>query len=197
MSAKRTQTAIAALAVTCIAAAGMIRGIVKPVRNETCPQYELLTDATRLGLPTSQVSIWRMTTNQATDLSEHQRLVARLSQTSDYGWSGTGLWLRMIDASGNASWYRLWEPSAGGHLPTYSGGSPNDRFVDEMRTPQGAEPRFFIMMLLLAVHVRMYSTENVCAVFVRMFHARLMDLWLRMVRNRTVFGFASRYALPR
>ncbi|MEL0211937.1 MAG: hypothetical protein VW891_15385 [Novosphingobium sp.] len=64
----------------------------------------------------------------------------------------------------------------------------NDRFVDEMRTPQGAEPRFFIMMLLLAVHVRMYSTENVCAVFVRLFHARLMDLWLRMIRNRTVFG---------
>jgi hypothetical protein len=57
VNSKRKQTAIAALALTCLAAAGMIRGMVAPVRNETCAQYELLTDVTRLGLPTSQVSI--------------------------------------------------------------------------------------------------------------------------------------------
>ena len=62
--------------------------------------------------------------------SNHQRVVMRISQTGSYGWSGMGVWLRMIDAQGGASWFRVYEPTSGGLLPEYSGLSPNDRFVD-------------------------------------------------------------------
>jgi hypothetical protein len=81
--------------------------------------------------PTATVSAWRMASDAAMNLSTHQRVVMRISQTGSYGWSGLGLWLRMIDGQGGASWFRVHEPTAdGGLLPEYSGLSPNDRFVD-------------------------------------------------------------------
>jgi hypothetical protein len=80
--------------------------------------------------PSQTTSAWRMTTGGARDLSGHQRLVMRLSQTANRGWSGLGLWVRLIDSSNEASWYRVWEPSAGGLLPEYNGLSPLDRMID-------------------------------------------------------------------
>jgi hypothetical protein len=98
--------------------------------------YPPVGDLDTLGLshtliePTGTVSAWRMASDSAMDLSKHQRLVMRVSQTSEFGWSGMGLWARMLDGRGGVSWYRVWEPTAGGHLPEFDGLSPNDRFVD-------------------------------------------------------------------
>jgi hypothetical protein len=106
------------------------------VRRRELSIYPSVGDMDSLGLqhtlliPTEQVSIWRLASDQALDVSEHSRLVLRISQTGRYGWSGTGVWLRVLDAAGTPSWYRVWEPSAGGHLPDYDGLSPHDRFVD-------------------------------------------------------------------
>ena len=80
--------------------------------------------------PEATVAAWRMASDTAMDLSDHQRVVMRVSQTGSSGWSGMGLWLRLIDDQGNASWNRVYEPSQGGLLPEYTGLSPNDRFVD-------------------------------------------------------------------
>jgi hypothetical protein len=109
---------------------------VASMRRREASIYPPVGDLDQLGLrhtlltPTANVAIWRLASDTIMDLSKHQRLVMRVSQTGGYGWSGMGLWARMIDNRGNASWYRIWEPSAGGHLPTYDGLSPQDRFVD-------------------------------------------------------------------
>ena len=80
--------------------------------------------------PTSGTSIWRQTADQPLDLRGHSRVVWRMSQTGSRGYQGTGVWLRMLDAAGGVSWYQVYEPQAGGHLPAYNGLSPLDRFVD-------------------------------------------------------------------
>jgi hypothetical protein len=81
--------------------------------------------------PTENVSLWRMVSDGPLDLSQHSRIVMRLSQTSAQGYSEVGLWLRLLDGQGGASWYRIWDPATDtGHMPTYTGLSPLDRFID-------------------------------------------------------------------
>ena len=57
MSDKRYLTATATLVLICIAAAAVLRGLVSPTREETCPNFELLQDPSLLGLQTAGVSV--------------------------------------------------------------------------------------------------------------------------------------------
>ncbi|MGE0713157.1 MAG: hypothetical protein AB7N76_12050 [Planctomycetota bacterium] len=106
------------------------------LRRREQDTYPATADLPSLGLkhvvltPTDQTAVWRMVTDQPTDLSRHTRLVMRLSQTGTRGWSDVGVWVRLLDGAGGASWYRVWEPGKGGLLPRYGGLTPLDRFVD-------------------------------------------------------------------
>lgn len=54
---ERQRAAIATLALICLAAAGMARVLHGSVRDETCTDYELLTDPARLDIETSHVQL--------------------------------------------------------------------------------------------------------------------------------------------
>lgn len=110
---------------------------VSGLRRRELSLYPEVGDMSRLGLkhvlltPTAEQSIWRLALDRPLDTTQHRRLVMRVAQTSRYGWSGAGLWVRLIDAAGTQGFARLHEPSAAGSLlPTFDGLSPHDRFVD-------------------------------------------------------------------
>ena len=77
-----------------------------------------------------QVSVWRLGHDLPLNVSEHHRLVLRISQTSAAGWGWVGFWVRLVDAKGNTAWRQVWEPSRGGAFPAPSSLSPHDRFMD-------------------------------------------------------------------
>ena len=60
----------------------------------------------------------------------------------------------------------------------------NRLFNDQMMTKDGAEPRFFIMLLLLTVHVRQYSTEVFRLYFLKYVEPILMKIWITIRHNR-------------
>lgn len=110
---------------------------VNGLRRRELSLYPEVGDMSRLGLkhvvltPTVTQSLWRLALDQPMNTTNHRRLVLRVAQTSTYGWSGAGLWLRLVDAAGTQGWVQLHEPgSATSLLPTYDGLSPHDRFVD-------------------------------------------------------------------
>ncbi|MCO5166441.1 MAG: hypothetical protein M9894_08760 [Planctomycetes bacterium] len=81
--------------------------------------------------PTAAQSVWRMASDAPVDTRGHRRLVLRALQTSNHGWSGLGLWVRLVDAAGGQAWARVHEPSVpGGSLPVWDGRSPHGRFLD-------------------------------------------------------------------
>ncbi|RMG18423.1 MAG: hypothetical protein D6731_01985 [Planctomycetota bacterium] len=112
------------------------RNLVAGLRRRELSSYPPVGDMGSLGLrhvfltPTRDVSAWRLETGGPLDASRHVRLVLRLSQTGDYGWSGLALWARLIDAAGESSWYRIHDPVSGGLLPAWDGRSPHDRMLD-------------------------------------------------------------------
>lgn len=83
--------------------------------------------------PTAATSVWRVALDAPLDITGHRRLALRLAQTGPRGWSGVGVWLRVVDAAGGQAWLRVHEPSltSGSLLPRWtSGGSTHDRFVE-------------------------------------------------------------------
>lgn len=112
------------------------RNMVANLRRRELSTYPDVGDMDSLELkhvvltPTSGTSIWRQAADQPIDLRGHTRVVWRMSQTGSRGYAGTGVWLRILDTAGGVSWYQVYEPQSGGHLPAYTGLSPLDRFVD-------------------------------------------------------------------
>lgn len=112
------------------------RNLVANLRRQEGSLHPSVGDLPSVGLghvlltPTDQVSIWRMASDRALDLTRHTRVVLRVAQTGTRGWSRTGLWLRILDGQGGQSYFRVWDPAQGGLLPDYTGLSPHDRFVD-------------------------------------------------------------------
>jgi len=71
-----------------------------------------------------------MATDAPLDIGRYARLVLRVAQTGPRGWSGLGLWVRLVDGQGGAAWGQLYQPSRGGRLPDYDGLSPHQRLQD-------------------------------------------------------------------
>lgn len=112
------------------------RNLVGGLRRREQSIYPEMAYFSRLGLrhtlltPSADQSVWRLASDRPLDTRGHRRLTFRALQTSTYGWSGLGLWVRLIDAAGTQAWARVHEPSSGGALPTWDRSSPHDRFVE-------------------------------------------------------------------
>lgn len=113
------------------------QNLVANLRRRETSTYPVVGDMRTLGLkhvlltPTSQVSVWRQTSDTNLDLSGHTRVVWRMSQDGSRGYENASIWLRLLDGVGGVSWYRVHSPGvSGSHLPSHNGISPLDRFVD-------------------------------------------------------------------
>ncbi len=110
--------------------------LVAGLRRREQSFYPSVGDLPNLGLrhthltPTDQVSAWRMAFDRPQDVDDHARVSLRVAQTSNAGWSWVTLWLRMIDAEGNASLQRIHSPGGTGVLPRFDGLSSHERFID-------------------------------------------------------------------
>ncbi|MBX3467792.1 MAG: hypothetical protein KF878_12985 [Planctomycetes bacterium] len=113
------------------------RNLVLDLRRTEQSVYPDMAGFSTLGLrhtlltPTAAQSIWRMASDRPLDTRGHRRLVLRALQTGNQGWSGLGLWVRLVDAAGGQAWARVHEPGvAGSALPAWDGRSPHARFLD-------------------------------------------------------------------
>ena len=113
------------------------RNLVAGLRRSERSHYPEVGDMASLGLrhvaldPVDEVSVWRVGATPALDARAQSRLVMRLAQTGTRGWSGVGVWVRLVDTAGGVAWCRVWEPQQqGGLLPTWANDSPHDRFID-------------------------------------------------------------------
>lgn len=118
--------------------------LVAGLRRREQSIYPAVAYLPRLGLrhtlltPSDDQSVWRLASDRPLDTRGHRRLTFRALQTSTYGWSGLGLWARLVDAQGNAAYAQVHEPQVGGGaLPAWDRRSPHDRFV-EVHVPLAA-----------------------------------------------------------
>ena len=156
--------------------------LVNGLRRREAVYYPSVGDLASLPIkhialsPVAATSVWRLGFDQPLDASRHSRLVLRLAQTDDRGWSGLGVWLRLVDAAGGMAWARVWEPGQGGLLPTWDGVSPHDRFIDvhvpwasfsDATSPGVDRSRLTSVDLVLAVREQA-AVEGVIADLVRL-----------------------------
>lgn len=112
------------------------RNQVAGLRRSEVSIYPEVGDMASLGIrhtvlgPVDQVSVWRIGADTPLDARAHARLVLRLAQTGRQGWSGLGVWVRLVDQAGGIAWARVYEPQSGGELPAWSGFTPLDRMID-------------------------------------------------------------------